>query len=140
MESHMKLYLDACAIIYAVEGNPALRSATRDVINKILPGGSLITSRLSRLECRVKPLRDKNSALLDRYELVFGSREMSIIELSTEVVERATDLRATYNFKAPDALHLASAIHEKADVFLTGDAGLERCSEIKIWTIPVAGS
>jgi predicted nucleic acid-binding protein len=48
------------------------------------------------------------------------------------VIERATDLRASYGFKTPDALHLASAIEEKADVFITGDSKLAKCKEIRV--------
>jgi len=57
---------------------------------------------------------------------------MTIGELTTDVVERATLLRADYNFKTPDALHLASGIEENADVFVTGDGQLVRCKEIRV--------
>jgi predicted nucleic acid-binding protein len=57
---------------------------------------------------------------------------MSISELTSDVIERATDLRASYGFKTPDALHLASAIEEKADVFITGDSKLAKCKEIRV--------
>jgi predicted nucleic acid-binding protein len=33
---------------------------------------------------------------------------------------------------SPDAIHLATAIHDGADVFLTGDAAFARCSEIVV--------
>ncbi len=48
------------------------------------------------------------------------------------MVERATDLRARYNLKTPDALHYATAIEVGAAVFLTGDRALSRCSEVPI--------
>jgi predicted nucleic acid-binding protein len=40
---------------------------------------------------------------------------------------RATELRAAHGLKTPDAIHLATAIEERADLFLTGDANLARC-------------
>lgn len=129
----MRLYLDASAIIYSVEGVAAVRSALRQEISEALTlGGVLLTSRLSRMECRVKPLRDGNADLLIHYDSFFGSRELVIAELTAEVVERATELRVKYNFKVPDALHVATAIHECADVVLTGDAGFLRCTDVRV--------
>jgi predicted nucleic acid-binding protein len=54
------------------------------------------------------------------------------LDLSASVVDRATDLRAKYSFKAPDALHLATAIDGGSMAFWTGDAALARCLEIPV--------
>ena len=53
-------------------------------------------------------------------------------EVSPAVVERATDLRARYNLKTPDAIHYATAVEVGATVFLTGDRALSRCSEVPV--------
>ena len=55
-----------------------------------------------------------------------------MLEITAEIVASATTLRARYGFKTPDAIHLASAIGEKADVFLTGDSSLARCTDIAV--------
>jgi predicted nucleic acid-binding protein len=59
----MKVYLDASAIIYAIEGALPLRQKVLDRLTEAqsIPGSTIVTSQLSRLECRVKPLRDGNS-------------------------------------------------------------------------------
>jgi len=105
----MRLYLDANSIIYSIEGVEDFRLAVLGWIEKAEEDdGVEVTSRLSRLECRVKPLRDENAELLECYEGFFGRPGLDLVELGPEVVERATQLRAAHNFKAPDALHLAS--------------------------------
>jgi predicted nucleic acid-binding protein len=48
------------------------------------------------------------------------------------VIERATELRARYGFRAPDAIHLATAIEEHVDVVITGDVSLARCTEVRV--------
>jgi predicted nucleic acid-binding protein len=48
------------------------------------------------------------------------------------VIDRGTELRAKYGFKAPDAIHLAAAIEGNCDVFLTNDYALAKCEEIKV--------
>ncbi len=47
-----------------------------------------------------------------------------MIHISTPVIERATTLRAVHNLKTADAIHLATALAERADLFLTGDAAI----------------
>ena len=49
----MRLYLDANPIIYSIEGVPHFRQASLDWIARAEADGVVITSRLSRLECRV---------------------------------------------------------------------------------------
>ena len=43
--------------------------------------------------------------------------------------------RVWHRFRTPDAIHLATAIEEHADVFLTGDDDLKRCTEVKVETL-----
>ncbi len=55
-----------------------------------------------------------------------------VLDVSAKVIDRATELRARYGFKSPDAIHLATAIESGANEFLTGDAGLARCTEVAV--------
>jgi predicted nucleic acid-binding protein len=92
----------------------------------------VVTSRLTRLECRSKPLRAGDRATLAQYDVFFAGVELVLAEVSAAVVERATDLRARYNLKTPDALHYATAVEVGATAFLTGDRALSRCSEVPV--------
>lgn len=130
----MRLYLDASAIIYGIEGAPALRNIliARLAHAEEMEGGIVFTSRLSRLECRVKPLRDRDAELLKKYDEFFTRGRLAVVEISAPIVEKATELRAGYGFKTPDAIHLATAIAQQADLFITGDAALTRCVELTV--------
>jgi hypothetical protein len=80
----VRLYLDASTIIYAIESLPPFRDI---VIARITQaegamGGVIITSRLSRLECRVKPLRDANADLLVKYDEFFTRRLVKVAEIT----------------------------------------------------------
>lgn len=128
------LYLDTCCIIYLIEAAAPFQAAVvrRVAAHDTTSGAMLMTSRLARLECRTKPLREANTDLLARYEAFFTAQRFRLAEISPTVIEAATDLRARYGFKTPDAIHLATAIAEKADTFLTGDAQLKNCAEIRV--------
>jgi predicted nucleic acid-binding protein len=92
----------------------------------------VVTSRLSVLECKVRPLRDNNAALLATYDAFFSAEHLILADVDARVIERAAQLRASYRFRTPDAIHLATAIERGAAVFLTGDAALQQCREANV--------
>lgn len=139
----MKLYLDANVIIFGHEADEPLKQL---VLNLLLDwcqrGGKVTTSILSRLECRVIPLRTRNAGLLADYADFFSSEALEVVEISRPIIELATELRAQYGFKSPDAIHLASAVDAGAQKFLTADVALRKCTEIVVEVIspPLAGT
>jgi len=120
-------------VIRLVEGDAATRAPlVARLASSLGVPGSLATSRLSRLECRSKPLRAGDLATLAQFDVFFAGVEIVLLDVSAAVVERATELRAKYNLKTPDALHYATAVEVGALVFLTGDRALSRCSEVPV--------
>lgn len=90
----MRLYLDANPIVYSIEGVPEFRLAAINWIERVeAAAGVVITSRLSRLECRVKPLRDGNRDLLEAFEGFFVRENLELVEVTAEVIDTATQLR-----------------------------------------------
>jgi predicted nucleic acid-binding protein len=133
----MRLYLDACAVIYAIEGIDVFRLAARGWIQKALADemGSVVSSLLTRLECRVKPLRDGDQALLAAFDAFLGQRQLVLVQITPSIIETATELRVRYDLKTADSIHVATAIEERVDVFLTADTKLCRCSELRVEVI-----
>ena len=129
----MRYYLDSAPIIYDIEDTPPFAAAVD--VKLSVAGLTLITSEMARLECRVKPLRDGNSILLQDFDDYFTNTIAEIVPLTRDVVDRATEIRAQFNFKTPDALHLAAAIIANCDVFLTNDHRLSRFTGITIEVI-----
>lgn len=129
-----KTYLDASTIIYLVEAASPFHAVAAGWVDRLLcdPSAALVTSRLSLLECRVRPLGDHDSVTLTAYDRFFSARRMITWDVTADVIERATLLRARYGFRTPDAIHLATALVCSADSFLTGDAALERCRDIRV--------
>lgn len=132
----MRIYLDTAPTIYLFEGTNNLKAAVQRRLEGTRDGSdTIITSELTRLECRVKPLKENNHELLALYDAYFASREVTVVLPDRRIWERATLIRTNYGFRIPDALHLACAIESKCKVFLTNDQRLQRCSEISIEVI-----
>lgn len=130
----MKLFLDACSIIYLIESQQEQGQRTRFLINQALKAKTqLAVSRLSFLECRVLPLKSKNAELLDCYDRFFRLPDLEIVELDAKVINTATKLRASHpSLRTPDALQLACALTSDCNQFLTGDKKLSAITDIEI--------
>jgi len=126
----MRFYLDTAVVIYLVEQVQPYATSVRTRLSNVSP--TLVTSELTRLECRVKTMRTSDQVLLQDFDAFFANSLAELQPLTRDVVERATELRARYNFKTPDALHLAAALVTRCDVFLTNDQRLHRCQEIVV--------
>jgi uncharacterized protein len=132
----LKLFLDACVIIYRIEEafpwNEKLRSRLL-ALHQAHAGASLAVSRLSLLECRVKPFRDGDAALLASYDEFFAASDVTVVELDADVIEGAMQIRARTGLRTPDALQAASCLsHDKNAIFMTGDAAFRRVPGLQV--------
>ena len=126
----MRIYLDSAPVIYAIQSVEPFFPSVSQWIGR--PDAVLVVSDLTRLECRVLPIRDGNSLLLEAYDEFFSTGVKEIVPLSAGVVDRATDIRAQYGFTVPDSLHLAAALSSDCEVFLTNDRRLLGFGEISV--------
>ncbi|MCK5523411.1 MAG: type II toxin-antitoxin system VapC family toxin [Thiomargarita sp.] len=123
------IYLDSCIVIYLVERHPIFAP----VIKKALvEAGDIIlsVSPLVRLEVLVKPRRETDIPLQERYERFLA--EQYILEMPEAVYDLALSLRVQYNLKTPDALHLATAKYHDCNAFWTNDNRLAMVSTLAV--------
>ncbi|MES2952168.1 MAG: PIN domain-containing protein [Pseudomonadota bacterium] len=139
----MRLFLDACTLIYRFEGASKFRQAAAALIAQLTadqPVVELAVSRLSVMECRVKPLREADAPLLQRYADFFAA--VQVLELSAEAIDLATELRANHGLKTPDALRAACALqwqHQRQEevLFVTADQGFFKVPDLAVRLIVV---
>lgn len=115
------IYLDSCIVIYAVEDDGARGNAVRQRLAESADTVVAI-SPLVTLECLVGPLRDENLGLHDHYLRAFD--QFHRLPLNEEQYIRAAELRARYELRTPDALHLAAAQMHGCDQLWTNDSRL----------------
>lgn len=127
------IYADAGIIIRLIEGAAKVREPIEQRLERLRSQRLLIlTSRVSRLECRCKPLRDKRDRLLRLYDTFFIGPEVEVADIGEAVIERATSIRASYGFKTPDAIHAATAVLAGVSEFWTADRDFLRCPELRV--------
>lgn len=127
------VYLDTAPIIYAVEKHinfwPLLEPFWIDVGSGAI---NIVTSELTLLEVLVAPIRLDNEPLIDAYQEIFSSKGIEPIPIDTGILRHAARLRATQNFKTPDAIHAATAMLSNCHHFVSNDEGFRRLSAIDV--------
>ena len=129
-----RVYIDSMVFIYHFEGSPKYSPLTRRILrmveSEMISG---VTSTLALMEILVKPLRAANTRAVRDYKyLVTSFPGMTLRAVDVEVAEKASELRAKYNVRAPDAIHAATSIVERADAFITSDVRIQRISEVNV--------
>ena len=128
--------LDASALIYLIEGEPDVQHHVKSRLASTTTPLVIVVSRLSLLECRVKPMCDGNASSLARYDELFEQENLRVVEIDAAVIDLATQLRAEHGFKTADAIQLATALSAHADLLLTGDRQFIRCPGLHVEVVP----
>lgn len=119
------IYLDACVLIYAVEDHPRWGEPSKAAITGE-QRGKLAISPLVKLGCLVGPFKLGSSELAARFQRSFANFER--LDLPEAVYLKASELRARFGLKTPDALHLACAQHHRCEALWTNDGRLNKAS------------
>jgi len=128
------LGIETAPFIYYTESRPGYVDKMRMIFQAVFNAQVRVaTSTLTLTECLTKPLRDQDAALVTAYQAMLRqTRGITLLPVNTTVAARAADLRARYNLRTPDALHVATALTAGCDAFLTNDLGLKRVQEVRI--------
>jgi predicted nucleic acid-binding protein len=126
--------LDTMVFIYHFEENQIYSPLTFSIFESLEKGNfNGITSVLTLLEILVKPKKEGNLLLTERYKLLFETfPNLQVKEINENIADIASSLRANYNINTPDAIQIATSLEAKADIFITNDATLKKISEIKV--------
>ena len=128
------LYVETAPFIYFTEARVVYAEKMHAIFAEV-SGGRLqvLTSAVTIPETLMKPLQANDTPLVTRYRTMFyHTKGISVVSVSPSAGDLAAELRALYNLRTPDALHVACAIDTGCDAFLTNDAGIKRVSEIRI--------
>ena len=134
LEAARRLYVDTAPLIYYFEVNAAYIERM-DRVFELLASTPVATFSAVHIltEVMVKPLQEGNLELAEEYrDILVNGDTYTLVPVTLPIAESAAELRARYNLRTPDALHVASAISSGCDALLTNYAGLKRVQELPI--------
>jgi predicted nucleic acid-binding protein len=114
------LAFDADVLIYAAQIGHPLGEKVLEILENPNLEGSRVVSALLLPELLSKPIR--LGLNLERDTLLKILSFLDLISLDAATAMLAAQLGAAYNLRAPDAIHLATAVQAGADVFVTNNA------------------
>jgi uncharacterized protein len=124
----MRIYLDSELVDHVVQANVPISGRITPRIFRA--GVTTVVSDLTRIECMVVALRSGVTQLRRDFETFFAPSE--VLTLTTPVLDRAAEIRATHGFTVVDAIHLAAATLHGSDEFLTRRRRLKRYTGVRV--------
>jgi predicted nucleic acid-binding protein len=131
LSSGSLVLVDSAPIIYVLEGHRSLARRFGPLFDRHAAGEvSFAVTTLAIAEVLAGPLMHGDEALAARYRSVLES--WYVVELSTDIAERAARLRARMKLKLADAVQAASAIAVNADALVTHDRDFARLTALRV--------
>ena len=132
-----RLAIDTSAFIYYLEQHPHYRTVADELFRRIEAGRlTACASVLLLTELLVPYYRvGDNARAAGVSRGVRTMRNLSVLPTSEVIAERAALLRGKYGLRSPDALHVATGLHDGAEWFVTNDSKLKRVAaeNLKVW-------
>jgi predicted nucleic acid-binding protein len=121
-----KVGLDSSILIYHLEDIEPYSDLTEHIFIAVAEGSlSAAISTISVTELLVQPFIVGQEDRIEAFEqFLFSFPNAVLVPPSYFIAKEAARLRAKYMIRTPDALLVATALHGKAEAFLTNDTRL----------------
>lgn len=118
--------IDAPVFIYHLEAHQQYSSLTREIFSSMENGKwTGITSAITLMEINVHPWQVGREDVARKYEaLLVNFPNLSIVNIDRDVARIASQLRARFGVRPPDALQVAASLVADAKLYLTNDRRL----------------
>ena len=134
LRGYQVLGFDTMIFIYHFEDHPLFAPLTEPLFEAVDRGDlSAEVSVLLAGEVLTGAKQAANNEILLRYRHIFSEfPNLTLHGADMRVMEKMSDLRVAYGLKTPDAIHIATALLNGAQAFVTNDAGLKRVNQLDV--------
>ncbi len=129
--------LDTSILIYLLEEHPRYVKQAQKLLTRIERGSARgVFSIVGMIELLTGVKRRGRPDLAQDYKLLLSHfPHFEIYGIDERIADVASDLRAAYRIKTPDAIHLATSVAKRASMFVTNDRSLKKVKEIRVITL-----
>lgn len=134
MKKHKHIAIDTMILVYLLERNLSHIETIKKTLkhaNRVTLSGMGFGEILAGFE-----KSNDQKGKLKFLSFLESFKKISVASFNKDTALTFAKLRAKYpSIKSPDAIHVATAIQAKADIFLTNDKNLKQVEEIRVITL-----
>ena len=129
-----RVYFDVNPIIYFIEQNAEFARAVIPVFEMLGEGAILAyTSELSLTEILIKPICDDLTDVIQAHkELLLDPQLFTLTKVTRETLLQAAQLGGKSGMRTPDAIHVASAMENHCQFFITNDKKIKSHGSVTV--------
>ncbi|MCD4792346.1 MAG: PIN domain-containing protein [Bacteroidales bacterium] len=132
------VFIDTALFIYLLEDSPDYGNKSENFFSFCMSKNiAMHTGLITYLEFCVKPYRENNLILIDKFKELIKCSGINMSETLTLFdCDIASKLRAeNISLKNFDAIQIATALNNNCDIFMSNDKKLKTVKDIKIYTL-----
>ena len=137
MTGFKRVFVDTAPIIYYLENNAQYKDSIKRFFADCLKNNvQIVTSAITIEEYLVFPYSSGRMEFADNFKKFLDYMGAEVVNIDSIISEQGARIRGQYkNFKAMDALQIATAIVSGCDMFFTNDKQLRQEKELPCITV-----
>jgi len=137
MTEFKRVFVDTAPIIYYLENNAQYKDLIKGFFTRCLEKNiQIVTSTITIEEYLVFPYSSGKIEFVDNFKRFLEYMNIEVVNIDSKIAEQGAKIRGQYkNFKAMDALQIATAIVSGCDMFFTNDKQLRQEKELPCMTV-----
>lgn len=137
MTEFKRVFIDTAPMIYYLENSSLYMDSIKKFFTRCMKENiQLVTSTITIEEYLVFPYSSEKMELVDNFKRFIKFMNIEIVNIDPLIAEQGAKIRGKYkNFKAMDALQIATAIVSGCDMFFTNDKQLRQEKELPCMTM-----
>lgn len=137
MTEFKRVFVDTSPIIYYLENSSLYSDSIKRFFTKCIEENiRIVTSTITIEEYLVLPYSSGKMEFVDNFKRFINYANIEVVNIDSVIAEQGAKIRGQYrNFKAMDALQIATAIVSGCDMFFTNDKQLRQEKELPCMTM-----
>ena len=137
MTDFKRVFIDTAPIIYFLENSSIYMESMKKFFTRCMKEHiQIVTSTLTIEEYLVSPYSKGKLEYVDNFKRFIEYMNIEVVDIDSSIAEQGAKIRGQYkNFKAMDALQIATSIVKKCDMFFTNDKQLRQAKELPCMTM-----